>query len=366
MNAPISREQERSRYRSFLIWAGVVLLLALAVLAVTVEVKTSAKTAGAIPTSPVLERWLASARTIERELQQGDGHYSLVMKKAHVYANVLKDGKVIGRFRPETLSTSVRAEVSTFQIGRALGCGELFQPAVAMDLRGESLRNFRQQLALAKFPPHRTDERAALLEVLEAEPEVLHGVFKPIVPARATVYLPAERPKEAPNGGLNTNDEFARFLRHNEPQPGHKTVALAGRPLPASPLARQLSNILLVDALAGQWDRFSGHNLHLLLTATGPHFMAIDNGGANPIDDQGYLEKFTHWVTRFDPDTVERLSALDAFLQQGGEFCGFASENALKNALGFKDAKEWHAFKERVRRVSRHVSAIESGGRFEE
>ncbi len=321
---------------------------------------------GSLPTSPELERLRIEAKEAERGLRKGEAHFEFLMKKAHVYPKVLKHGEVIGRFRPETLATSVRAEISTYNIGRALGCGELFQPAVPMDLRGKGLVTFRRLLETATFPEVREEERQTLLETMKTDPEVLHGAFKPMTPAEALKYRGAERPDEEPNGGLETSDPIAKYLRHDAPQPGHQPVPLPSVTLHLAPahLARQLSDILLVDALAGQWDRFSGNNLHLL-PSHGGQFMAIDNGGADPLNDQGYLERFTHWVTRFDPAVVEQLTALDAFLRKKGSFRGFTSERALARALGIEDRDEWKAFKERVHRVNAHVHVVRSGGMFE-
>jgi hypothetical protein len=325
------------------------------------EVKT-----GALPTSPELERLRVEAKEAERGLLKGEAHFALEMKKAHVYVKVLKHGEVIGRFRPETDATSVRAEISTYNIGRALGCGELFQPAVPMELRGKGLATFRRLLEAAHFVDFRQDERNSLLQIMESDPDVLDGAFKPMTPAEAVKYRGAERPDEEPNGGLETNDPIARYLRHDAPQPAAQPVSLpsVGLRLAPAPLARQLSDILLVDALAGQWDRFSGNNLHLL-PGHGGQFMAIDNGGADPLNDQGYLERFTRWVTRFDPPVVELLGALDAFLRKKGSFRGYTSERALAVALGIEDPKEWKGFKERVRRVNAHVHVARSGGFFE-
>lgn len=321
---------------------------------------------GKLPVSPELERLRMEAREAESGLQKGEAHFALEMKKAHVYAKVLKHGEAIGRFRPETDATSVRAEISTYNIGRALGCGELFQAALPMNLRGKGLATFRRLLESATFPDYREEERRSLLEAIANDPGELRGALKPMVPAEAVKYRGAERPDEEPNGGLETRDPIAKYLRHDAPQPGTQPVSLpsVGLHLAPAPLARQLSNILLVDALAGQWDRFSGNNLHLL-PGHGGQFIAIDNGGADPLNDQGYLERFTRWVTRFDPPVVEHLNALDAFLRKKGSYRGYTSERALATALGIDDPKEWKGFKERVHRVHAHVHAARSGGLFE-
>lgn len=320
---------------------------------------------GVLPTSADLERWLGTAKEIERELQKGDPRISLQMKKAHVYPKVLKGDEVIGRFRPEATSSSVRAEITTFNIARGLGCGELFQPAVEIELRGKGLATFRRMLETTAFPEHKEEERRELLLAIENYPESLSGAYKPMPPAEAMKYRGAERPDDPPNGGLDTSDVIAKYLRHDSPQPGRELIALPHTGLRGSPahLARQLSDIMLVDALAGQWDRFSGNNLHIVPTTDGARLMAIDNGGADPTDDQGYLDKFCHWVTRFDEPVVEHLWALDAFLKKHGRFRGFTDEQALETALGFEDPKEWKSFKERVHLVAAHTRAIK-GERF--
>jgi hypothetical protein len=341
-------------------------LLLLAVIA-TASAETLHDKPGALPTSPELERWFAVAKEVERALRQGDPRYTLEMKKAHVYAKVLVGGEVIGRFRSETSSTNVTGEITTFNVGRALGCGELFQPAVWMELRGKGLGTFRRMMEAASFPEHRQNERAEVLAELDSTPQELDGLYKPMTPQNAFKYHGAERISEPPNGGLETSDVIAKYLRHDAPQPGRELVELAQvhAHAPAAQLARELSDILLVDALAGQSDRFSGNNLHVRVEADRAQFMAIDNGGANLENDQGYLEKFTRWVTRFDKPVVTNLFALDAFLRQRGPFRGFAHEHELEAALGIEDADAWKAFKERVHKVTAHVRSIKTGEFFE-
>jgi hypothetical protein len=324
--------------------------------------------AGALPTSPELERWFASAKDVERCLRTGDPRFTLEMKKAHVYAKILSGGEVIGRFRSETSSTSVTGEITSFNIARALGCGELFQPTVKMQLRGKALVAFRRLLEAATFPEEKQDERLEVLAELDREPDVLRGAYKPMTPENALKYHGAERVEEAPNGGLETDEVVAKFLRHDAPQPGREPIELPHihARAPAAQLARELSDILLVDALAGQWDRFSGSNLHVRVEADRAQFMAIDNGGANFANDQGYFEKFTHWVTRFDQPVVANLFALDAFLKKRGAFRGFVNEHALASALDIEDADDWKAFKDRVRKVAAHVRVKRNGAYFDQ
>src|SRR5947209_5823780 len=102
--------------------AALALVLGLSLLALStpVSAKPLEEKSGSLPTSPELERLRAEAKEAERGLHKGEAHFALEMKKSHVYVKVLKHGEVIGRFKPETEATSVRAEISTYNIGRAL------------------------------------------------------------------------------------------------------------------------------------------------------------------------------------------------------------------------------------------------------
>src|SRR5258708_6255055 len=92
-----------------------------------------------LPKGIELRRWFSFASEVEAGLERGDARFSFQMKKMHVHAKVLRDGEVVGAFRTETSSTCVDGEIASFNIARALGCGELFQPTAAMELRGKGL-----------------------------------------------------------------------------------------------------------------------------------------------------------------------------------------------------------------------------------
>jgi hypothetical protein len=179
-------------------------------------------------------------------------------------------------------------------------------------------------------------------------------------------YRSIELPDVPPNGALNESDPVARFLKRDAPQPGTDLLALpgVGGSAPACELARQLSDILLVDALAGEWDRFSGDNLHVYVESGRARLVALDDGGASFKDDQGYLEKLQSWVTRFDPEVTANLFALEKFCGHPGgrEFRGFRDEASLAEALNIDGAAEWDTFKQRVRKVAAHVRAAEKAG----
>ena len=324
----------------------------------------------ALPSSAELDRWFGFAKEVERGLHEGDPRFGLELKKSSegssAYAKVLFEGEVVGAFLSENSSTSVAGEIATFEIGRALGCGGLFQPAVNMELRGTGLAMFRRLLEAGVFIGEKELNRQQMLAEIASDPEVLHGVFKQWLPMKPAAFRSIELPDVPPNGALNESDPVARFLKREAPQPGTELIALpgVGGSAPACELARQLSDILLVDALAGEWDRFSGANLHVYVEDGRARLVALDNGGASFKNDQGYLEKFKFWVTRFDPEVAANLFALEKFCDHPGdrEFRGFRDEASLARALNIDGADAWNQFKQRVRTVATHVRETEKAG----
>ncbi len=358
------------------------LMLRLTFLLVFLALSSSSGTAAekkvpTLPQSVELLRWLSRVKEIETGLEQGDPHFSFQMKKMHVHAKVLRDGEVVGAFRTETSSTCVDGEIASFTIARALGCGELFQPAVRMELRGKGLETLRLLLEATRFPASKEEDRRGVLAEMARNPKGLRGDFRQATPLNAEKYHAIEVPSLPPNGGLNEKDRVAFFLKCDAPQPGAGEIKLKGLECraPAASLARELSDILLVDALAGEWDRFSGGNLHVVVTKDRAHFLAVDNGGANFEEDQGNMGRFKQTVTRFDRHLVSRLFALEAFFSpeekekpvaKRKKYMGFADEESLAEAMSISTPVDWEVFKRRVSEVAEHVRSIGPGAFFTE
>jgi len=325
---------------------------------------------GALPSSAELHRWFEFSKDVARGLCEGDPRFGLELKNSgqenSAYAKVLFEGEVVGAFLSENSSTSVAGEISTFEIGRALGCGGLFQPAVNMELRGTGLATFRRLLEAGVFVGAKELNRQQVLDEIASDPAVLHGVFKQWLPMKPVAYRSIELPDFPPNGALNESDPIARFLKRSAPQARTEMIDLpgVGGSAPACELARQLSDILLVDAMAGEWDRFSGANLHAYVESGRARLVALDNGGASFKNDQGYLDKFKSWVTRFDPEVAANLFELEKFCDRPGEheFRGFRDEASLARALNIDGADAWDVFKQRVRKVAAHVREAEKAG----
>lgn len=69
--------------------------------------------------------------------------------------------------------------------------------------------------------------------------------------------------------------------------------------------------------------------------------MARDNGGASLDDFEGH-DEYNRWVSRFDREFIDKLTALNKFLTgQTKEFAGFASVEEWKKAAGFRQPESF-------------------------
>ena len=133
------------------------------------------------------------------------------------------------------------------------------------------------------------------IEIVEIwKPWVNAGVDRDAMQAEAASILPAIRKKHVRGA------EVAKKL---EPHFAGLTVEM---------LARQISNMLVLDYLMNNWDRFSGApNLYgVNCQFAHGYFMSIDNGAAFPKTPNPKPERHLFEVTRFSRtmhDAIERL-----------------------------------------------------------
>ena len=245
-------------------------------------------------------------------------------------------------FVPTNSSSIPEAEVVSYRLSRFLGVSRNYYPVDYYTLSPKATARFRDMVVNTRETSEdRIVNRNIVLKELKANPNGLLGIYrlKPKAKMAATRSLGTE-------GNLNPNTSLAQAIRANGAMPADRQMPLegvkGGRPdFPATPterqveLARQLSTIFVVDQLLGQWDRF-WENLEASGDKSGRlKLVARDNGGATLDDLEGY-ELYSGWVSRFDRDIVDRLTALNAFLKgQAKEFAGFTSADKWREAAGF-------------------------------
>ncbi len=238
------------------------------------------------------------------------------------------------------------AEVFAWRMAYFLGFPEIVVPAVPINLKDGALIKLRRLfLNLSYKDPYKEKVRLEIVSNLNdaaAGNLVFSGVVKPWL----TSFMFTQE--------LGTREQLAQspvshWLKLSEFPPGIGDYTLRQRTRLYKPkgihlgtisekqLTSDLSNIMVLDALMGQSDRFAGANLHFWnfegkRTELSPHkrskvwdlgrvrLLALDNGlafrgrnGDGLFDLQGLTEPGTR-VERFNNQTVARLRKLGKIL----------------------------------------------------
>lgn len=343
-----------------------------------VSTELSAKTELALqhrlPTSPELDAWYASVEELEAGLESGDPRYTLAAHTGggtSAYVEVSREGKVIGAFLPENSATVPLGEVRAFQLARALGVPNNVGAGVFFRLKGKGLSRFSNIMTEARFKGPKEENRVAIVGKLKGASALL-GVFKSWEGPRPVDYEPLAA-GGGPNGNINLSDRFVKFLSARGPKPSAEPFELAIRSSKGTTteldLAKQLSTLMLIDALNGQWDRFSGGNMHLFFEGGSARFVLLDNGG---ISTSGKGQAATYrtrilneWVTRYDREVVKRLLSMNELVARGsGEALRFTDPASLRDALMMSD-REWEGFKSMLADVAKVLAAAPESSFFE-
>lgn len=261
-----------------------------------------------------------------------------------------------GTFAPQNTSNNLESEVVAYRLARFLGISDIYNPVSYYTLGPLATARFRDMLkAHPESDPDRRINRNSVLAALAANPKSLLGIYRFRQHGERFVVAALS----TSDGQLNTSHPLAAFIRANGPMPGSKPIALAGvrgaRPeYPRHPveheneLARQFSDILLVDQLLGQWDRFV-NNLEAYGDETGRvQFISRDNGGGT-VDEWEWYNLYDKWVSRFDRDVMQKLTELHSFLHgTTNSFGGFDDVEQWRNAVGFLKNTSFDTFKRKL------------------
>lgn len=244
--------------------------------------------------------------------------------------------------KTNTSNNRLEAEVYAWRISEFLGFDELVTPTIYWTPSVPSMRKVRDMLARVTYRD--ADKEARRQRVIRALDTAMAGgtPFEAVVKPWLTGFIPSVTMGRREN---MAEHRVMQFLRVGGPQPGTENIRLTTISRLNTPhgthradfeewrLATDLSNLLLMDAIMGQNDRFAGGNLHmrseawhreevgtarnLPIFAYGPsRLLALDNGaalrgthGSGLNDLQGRNLAGTR-VERFDRDVVERLRGL--------------------------------------------------------
>jgi hypothetical protein len=332
---------------------------------------------------PMLEPWVWHAPPGEREMAAldlgGEGTAFDLLSDFEGTSIILRVRDAASReklavIKTTTSNTRVEAEVYAHRLSVFLGFEELVPDVHYVTLDLPTIDKVRELLRGVRYSDERKEARRdRVLRQLWSAREggtPFRGAMKPWL--SAFIF----------HNGLGQRESLAesdvmRYLRARGPQPTDESVRLRQYTRLYEPLgthqgeialwqlAEDLSNIMVLDSLTGQNDRFPGANLHFIATSGQEteigerrgrpiydmgtvRLLALDNGaalhdriGSGIRDLQGDIVGGTR-VERFEPETLARLDALGRrLLGRSCDAAPFDDEvEAIWNYLGLEDAED--------------------------
>jgi len=267
------------------------------------------------------------------------------------------DKRKSGLFLPENSATHLEGEVVSYRLSRFLGVSEIYNPVGYYTLGPKGVRRFSELLRSNERNFNRRKNTKSVKGKIATSPDEMLGIYK-FRHKRESQSVDA-----LARNGLNTRHSFVALIRGDGPMPAERKRTFKGvipdKPDYPSPfeqeriLAAQFSTILVLDALCGQWDRFSGGNIEVYAHKDGRlQFIARDNGGANlnwGSAGRNWYRKYVRWVTRFDPQLIAELRLLHDFLKGTEErYKGYESKSKLEEAMGFLSSRSFKEFQWRL------------------
>jgi len=243
-----------------------------------------------------------------------------------------KDGKKLGVFKPNSGSTMYRGEYASYRLGVMTGAGDLYPPTEVECMNTETQKKIRPFLAKTNFSTIIKEEnRLALLQEIDRnlqKKEPLCGAFKTWINDLQFYY-------DMGTIANLKNHSVYKYMRATGPQPPHKKVEIKQCTELLEPkgcyigigyadeMAKDMSSIMLIDAVMGDSDRFPGGNVHFRsvdgnVVNNGKTFMfghsrlfSLDNGATlKPLDTAGLDNLKRSRVSRFSKIAVAKLREL--------------------------------------------------------
>lgn len=288
------------------------------------------------------------------DINAGDITFEYKNTGTSVGMKVYRGDKNIGKWMPDQSATNIEGQVVAYHLARFLGMSQIVMPSANFRMTGRALETFRSYLQNApERNKWRRINRDDILAKIARDPSGLNGVY--------LAHLKTDSPEvrglanDAANT-INSSHPIAQFIRANGPMPSTRQMSLAGVknkegrvPYEGEvELARQFSQIMVLDILTGQWDRWSGGNVEAGYDGDRVFFLARDNGGSS-MNGNGTFKKYSTIVTRFDRAQYQRLQALQAVLSDANTAADFVQKIHLKSNPAILRA--------RVNQVLAHIMA---------
>ncbi len=281
---------------------------------------------------------------------------------------ILQNDKYVAYWYPKgNISAQPEGQVVTYYLGRFLKMNEIVAPSEYFSVSGKPIETLIGFLENDKDDQDDEWKQKSINDVLTlARMSLVRGLP---VPGSIIYRLKNFEPYELvdwQNNRFNTDHAIAKMIRADQPQPS--PTAILDLPdferengevntATEQDLAEELSQMMILDMITGQVDRFTGGNLEARFDKSEDnpqigklHFLMRDNGSALltevAVSDQAF-QQYLSIVTRFDRKQIERVQLLYKLLEQ-------SPEDVSKLLRMESDIAQ---MKERTRAVLQHVDA---------
>ena len=281
------------------------------------------------------------------------------------YAKVILPGhdSPSGCYLPPNSSGIIDGEVTAYRVALLLGAGKTVQVANLKAVQGAELARMQ------KFMTDTVWSHAAQIKNQKNIVSLIAEDLKAGKPLFGALKCWNRKPYDfdellsPDHNGLKADAKETQWIRSSLPQPTEasyaKTMETVSVISTEVALAKELSTHFLIDAIMGQWDRFSGGNLQLMVAPGGVlHFGLFDNGGTWG-DDKDVLHTLS-FVTRFDRKVADTILDLDQSICQKQEFHG-ATDQELKEFLQMDQdfsGDNWDLLKHNITLTADHIRKV--------
>ncbi|MEZ4815238.1 MAG: hypothetical protein R3A80_08560 [Bdellovibrionota bacterium] len=249
-----------------------------------------------------------------------------------------RDNSVKVSFVTRNEAANANSEIAYFNLARILGVDKLFRAAVPYTLGRNASRTFAALIERGSFRGMRAKNATEIAERLQSNS--LKGCLKEKKRGQAVVVN-----EISSDNAPKLRYQLISDLQANNPQPSdNNKTSMRGITknergsqvgidvwAPRATIARQYSILMTLDAVFGQWDRYSGSNIGFRLKKDTQNneveVYSTDNGGADFWGTKWTLRQAS-WFSRYDKQVILDLQKIYSFLS--GQARSLRSERLQK------------------------------------
>lgn len=294
--------------------------------------------------SPTTLKWMKKWKGIDLEdasvfsFKELSGSSSINLKIQKIDASDEKGFKAYGSFVAVNEAANPNSEIGSFNLAAIVGADSFYRPTIPYSLGKRAQAEFKNLLATLPISGSmKIANKKRILSNLE-KGALLPGCIKAKKDDTEIAIESMLVKGWRGSTSLNPNHAVMKFLQAGNPQPkkGDTILMHPNYTGDALTLAREFSTILTIDAVFGQYDRFSGGNIVLMKDENNStHFYATDNGGADIVNSVAATKITLRSVSRFDKKVILKIKEMYAFLHNPAVgFLGYTDANKFIIDLG--------------------------------